>query len=81
MLKDLITTTLVSSRNVEDSVNKIMPTIHKLRNIKFNIDDKWFGTLLLVDLPETYKPMIMGLESSGIKINADSIKIKLSQEE
>lgn len=35
---------------------------------------------MLAGLPETYKPMIMGLESSGVKISADSIKTKLLQE-
>lgn len=80
LLRDLITTTLENSRDVDDYVTKIMSTAHKLRNIKFNIDDEWLGTLMLAGLPETYKPMIMGLESSGIKINADSIKTKLLQE-
>lgn len=80
LLRDLITTTLDSSRNVDDYVNKIMSSAHKLRNIKFNIDDEWLGTLMLAGLPETYKPMIMGLESSGIKISADAIKTKLLQE-
>lgn len=80
LLRDLITTTLESTRNVDDYVNKIMSTAHKLRNIKFNIDDEWLGTLMLAGLPENYKPMIMGLESSGIKISADSIKTKLLQE-
>jgi len=80
LLRDLITTTLESSRSVDDYVNKIMSTAHKLRNIKFNVDDEWLGTLMLAGLPEAYKPMIMGLESSGIKISADSIKSKLLQE-
>lgn len=80
LLRDLITTTLESSRSVDDYVNKIMSTAHKLRNIKFSIDDEWLGTLMLAGLPEAYKPMIMGLESSGIKICADSIKSKLLQE-
>lgn len=80
LLRDLITTTLESSRSVDDYVNKIMSTAHKLRNIKFDIDDEWLGTLMLAGLPEVYKPMIMGLESSGIKISADSIKSKLLQE-
>lgn len=80
LLRDLITTTLDSSRNVNEYVNKIMSRAHKLRNIKFDINDEWLGTLMLAGLPETYKPMIMGLESSGIKISADSIKTKLLQE-
>lgn len=37
LLRDLITTTLESSRSVDDYVNKIMTTAHKLRNRKFDI--------------------------------------------
>ncbi|GBP13647.1 Retrovirus-related Pol polyprotein from transposon TNT 1-94 [Eumeta japonica] len=80
LLRDLITTTLESFRSVDDYVNRIMSTAHKLRNIKFDIDDEWLGTLMLAGLPEAYKLMIMGLESSGMKISADSIKSKLLQE-
>ncbi|XP_062529210.1 uncharacterized protein LOC105841774 isoform X4 [Bombyx mori] len=80
LLKDLINTTLDSSNRVEDYVSKIMNTAHKLRNISFDVNDEWLGTLMLAGLPEEYKPMIMGLESSGIKISADSVKSKLIQE-
>lgn len=80
LLKDLINTTLDSSNSVEDYVSKIMNTAHKLRNIGFDVNDEWLGTLMLAGLPEEYKPMIMGLESSGIKISADSVKSKLIQE-
>lgn len=80
LLKDLINTTLESCISVEEYVSKIMNTAHKLRNIGFNVDDEWLGTLMLAGLPDEYKPMIMGLESSGIKINADSVKTKLIQE-
>ena len=34
----------------------------------------------LAGLPEEYKPMIMGLESSGIDISTDSIKMKILQD-
>ncbi|GBP77064.1 Retrovirus-related Pol polyprotein from transposon TNT 1-94 [Eumeta japonica] len=80
LLKDLINTTLETSESVESYVNKIMSSAHKLRNINFNVDDEWLGTLMLAGLPDSYKPMIMGIESSGVKINADLIKTKLLQE-
>ncbi|GBP81772.1 hypothetical protein EVAR_90999_1 [Eumeta japonica] len=80
LLRDLITTTLESSRSLYDYVSKIMSTAHKFRNIKLDIDDEWLGTLMLAGLPEAYKPMIMRLESSAFKISADSIKSKLLQE-
>ncbi|KAG6442871.1 hypothetical protein O3G_MSEX002584 [Manduca sexta] len=80
LLRDLINTNLNSSTNVEDYINKIMSAAHKLRAIGFSVDDEWLGTLMLAGLPEEYKPMIMGIESSGIKISADLIKTKLLQE-
>lgn len=80
LLRDLINTSLDNCSNIEDYVNKIMSTAYKLRNIGFEVGDGWLGTLMLAGLPENYKPMIMGLESSGIKISSDFIKTKLLQE-
>ncbi|XP_052740800.1 uncharacterized protein LOC128198607 [Bicyclus anynana] len=80
LLKELINTNLENSLSVEDYVNKIMTAAHKLRNINFHVDDEWLGTLMLAGLSEVYRPMIMGLESSGMKISADLVKNKLLQE-
>lgn len=80
LLRDLITTTLESCQNIEEYVNKVMSTAHKLRNISFDVNDEWLGTLLLAGLPDVYKPMIMALESSGVPITADSVKTKLLQD-
>lgn len=80
LLRDLITTTLDNCDSVEDYVNKIMSTSHKLRNIGFSVGDEWLGTLLLAGLPDTYKPMIMAIESSGNAITADSVKTKILQD-
>lgn len=80
LLRDLCTTNLTGCLNVEEYVSKIMTTAHKLRNIGFKVDDEWLGTLLLSGLPETYKPMIIAIESSGMKISADSVKSKILQD-
>lgn len=80
LLRDLITTTLDNCQNIEEYVNKIMTTAHKLRNIGFTVNDEWLGTLLLAGLPEVYQPMIMALESSGTEITADAVKTKLLQD-
>lgn len=77
MTRDLIITTLETCQGIEDYVDSIMYTAHKLRNINFNVNDLWLGTLLLAGLPEAYKLMIMNLESSGLAITADSVKTKL----
>ncbi|CAK1587338.1 unnamed protein product [Parnassius mnemosyne] len=80
LLRDLCNTTLAGCLNVEEYVSKIMTTAHKLRNIGFNVNDEWLGTLLLSGLPESYKPMIMAIEGSGMKISSDSVKSKLLQD-
>ncbi|CAH2099085.1 unnamed protein product [Euphydryas editha] len=80
LLRELCTTTLAECQNVEEYVSKVVTTAHKLRNIGFKVDDEWLGTLLLSGLPETYKPMIMAIESSGMKISADSVKSKILQD-
>lgn len=80
LLKELINTSLESSSGIEEYVSKIMNAAHKLRNIDFDVNDEWLGTLMLAGLPDRYKPMIMGLENSGVTISADLIKTKLLQE-
>lgn len=80
LLRELITTSLENCTSIEDYVNKIMTSAHKLRNIGFEVKDEWLGTLLLTGLPDQYKPMLMALESSGVAITADLVKTKLLQE-
>lgn len=80
LLRTLITTSLENSDSVEDYVNKIIITAHKLSNIGLKVSDEWVGTILLAGLPDSYKPMIMGIESSGTPVTADSIKTKLLQD-
>lgn len=80
LLRMLVTTKLESCESIEDYVNKIISTAHKLSCAGMEINDEWIGTLLLAGLNERYEPMIMAIESSGIKISSDQIKTKLLQE-
>ena len=80
LLRNLICTQLENCDSVDEYVHKIISTSHQLRNINFNISDQWVGTLLPAGLPDSYRPMIMGIESSGVNISGDSIKVKLLQE-
>lgn len=57
-----------------------MSAAHQLTEIGFEINQEWLRTVLLAGLPEHYQPMIMALESSGMQITGDSVKIKLLQE-
>lgn len=80
LLRTLVTTRLDQCEGMEEYVNRIITTAHKLRDAKMVLDDEWIGTLLLAGLSSRYEPMIMAVESSGIQISADVIKIKLLQE-
>ncbi|XP_011312411.1 homeobox protein 9 [Fopius arisanus] len=80
LLRELTTASLEKSSSVEDYVNKVINTAHKLRGVGFTVQEDWLGTLLLAGLPEDYKPMIMAIENSGIRISADSIKTRFLQD-
>lgn len=76
----MTTTRLDSFSTVDEYVNTILGTAYKLNGIGFTLSDEWIGTFLLSGLTDEYKPMIMGIESSGIKITGDVIKAKLLQD-
>ena len=80
LLRILTSTRLENFSNVEEYVNKIFDTAQKLESFNFKVDDEWIGALLLTGLPEKYKPMIMGLESSGTQLTGQVIKAKLLQD-
>ena len=74
LLRALTSAKLEDFKSVESYVNKIIETAQKLSEIGFEIQDEMIGALLLSGLPDEYKPMIMGLESSGIHITADAVQ-------
>lgn len=80
LLRKLITTRLENCKSIEEYVDQITSTAHKLNGIGFSVSEEWVGSLLLAGLPDHYKPMIMGLESSGTKLTGDAIKVKLLQD-
>ncbi|KYN19330.1 hypothetical protein ALC57_08358 [Trachymyrmex cornetzi] len=77
LLRTLTSTRFIDCSSIEEYVNKITSTTHKLKELNFEVKDKMIGALLLSGLPEEYKPMIMELENSGTKITGDAIKVKL----
>lgn len=80
LLRKLITSSLSSCGSMESYVHQVISTAHALNGIGFPIGEEWIGALLLAGLPEEYRPMIMALENSGLKISGDAIKTKLLQE-
>lgn len=80
LLRKLTTTQLLNCGGISEYVDTIIDTAQKLNQIGLNVDDEWVGSLLLSGLPDHFAPMIMAIESSNIKITADSIKTKLLQD-
>ncbi|XP_071575062.1 uncharacterized protein [Temnothorax nylanderi] len=78
--KTMTTTKLLDCTTVDKYVNRIITAAHQLRSTNLNVPDEWIGSLLLAGLPDEYRPMIMALESSGMEILADLVKMKILQE-
>ncbi|KAJ8893170.1 hypothetical protein PR048_005753 [Dryococelus australis] len=76
----MITMRLENCKSVDVYVDKIISTAYKLNEIEFEVKYEWIGKLLLAGLPNEYRPMIIGIESSGTKITVDAIKVKLLQD-
>ncbi|GJQ87952.1 hypothetical protein Trydic_g12882 [Trypoxylus dichotomus] len=56
---------------------EIITTVSKLTDIGFDIADDWIGAVLVAELTDEYKPMIMSIESSNTKISAEIMKLEL----
>lgn len=80
LLRKLTTTQLSNCNNISEYVDTVIDTAQKLNQIGFKVNDEWVGSLLLSGLPEHFAPMIMAIESSNIKVTADTIRTKLLQD-
>lgn len=60
--------------------NQIMVTAYKLKELDFEVKNEMVAAIMLLGLPDNYKPMLMGLERSGTRITLDAVKVKLLQE-
>lgn len=80
LVVQLVNTKLKNFPNAEDYVDSIMPVCHKLTDAGLKVTDEWTGIFMLAGLPSEYRPMILGMESSGKPITADAFKSKLLQD-
>ncbi|XP_053699098.1 uncharacterized protein LOC128746073 [Sabethes cyaneus] len=80
LLRKLTRLELEDCSSVEEYVNEIMSTSHKLDEIGFKLDDEWLSLILLMGLPERYEPMIMSMDASGVNLTADIVKSKILQD-
>lgn len=78
LLRRLISARLDDFDCMNEYVNFVIDTAHKLNGSGLKIGDDWIGSLLLAGLSTPkYTPMIMAIEHSGIEISSDAIKTKL----
>ncbi|KAG5861478.1 hypothetical protein JTB14_023871 [Gonioctena quinquepunctata] len=80
LLRTFIRTRLEDCPSVDEYVNKITQTAYKLNCIDIKVSDEWVGAIFLAGFPDQYKPMIMVIESSGIKVTADVMNTKSLQD-
>lgn len=77
LLRQLISVRLEKKNSMQDYINEIKNASYKLADIGTKIDDKLIGAILLGGLTDEYRPLILGIEASGIEITSDNIIRKL----
>lgn len=80
LLRTLISTRLDQCDSMEEFVNQITSNAQKLNGAGMKISDEWIASLLLAGLSPRFEPMIMAIESSGVKVSSDQIKTQLLQD-
>lgn len=59
LLRNLISTRLEDSSNMQAYVDSIIGNANKLRGIGFDLNDEWVAAILLAGLTGAYRPFIM----------------------
>lgn len=77
LLRALISVRLDECSGMQEYVDQIVNTSNKLANIGFAITDEWKSAILLAGLTEDYRPLVLGIESSGTALTGDNIISKL----
>lgn len=77
LLRNLIATRLENCDSMSDYVNQLINSSNKLSGIGFCISGEWLGAIMLAGLGDEFRPFIMGIESSGVQITGDNVKMKL----
>lgn len=77
LLRNLISTRLEESENMQSYIDDIKTHSAKLTGIGFALSDEWLAAILLAGLTDEYRPFIMGFEASGAKLKSDVIVSKL----
>ena len=80
LIQKVSRTKLENCESMESYTNKIISAAQQLKGIGMVFPDEWIGSFLLAGLPTKYKPLIMALEGSCLKVTTDLVETKLVQE-
>lgn len=80
-LRTIVNTKLENCESMASYLDEIIKASNSLKSIGVDLGELAVAGLLLVGLPDHYKPMIMAIEHSGVEIKVETVKNKLLQEE
>lgn len=71
---------LADCESVEDYVSRMVTTSLKVEKAGLKIDDEVLASLMLADLPDEFKSLVMAIENSSKNLSSDAVKTLLLQE-
>ncbi|KAI5651515.1 gag-polypeptide of LTR copia-type domain-containing protein [Phthorimaea operculella] len=82
LLRSLFNSKLEQHQNMQEYVSKIRGIHQQLLEIgEKSIQDSFIGTIMLTGLPESYNPLVMAFENSGVEVTSDSVSAILLKED
>lgn len=81
LMRGLLRIRLENFATMEEYVNEAVSLSQKLTDMEQPIDDEFLGVIMLSGLTPEYDPMVMAIESSGVQVTSDFIKVKLLQDD
>ncbi|KAI5644689.1 zc3h12a-like ribonuclease NYN domain-containing protein [Phthorimaea operculella] len=82
LLRSLFNSKLEQHQDMQEYVSKIRGIHQQLLEIgEKSIQDSFIGTIMLTGLPESYNPLVMAFENSGVEVTSDSVSAILLKED
>lgn len=80
LLKQWISLKLVDCESMQSYVTQCLSLYSKIKSAGFKIDEQIAGAIMLCELSEEFKPMVMSIETKGDELTVDYVKNILLQE-
>jgi hypothetical protein len=81
LLRKLFRVQLSDCSSMEGYLNEILSLAQRLDAIDAGMSGEFIGVIMLNGLSDDYDPMIMAMESSGVKITSDYVRTMLLQQD